>query len=166
LNWAAAAGADSYNVYRSTTTGGPFDLQVATVLTSTNYNDTSVSNGTTYYYVVRAVNAAGESANSPEASATPSGCAGVNIILSPTSLPSGAVGVSYSQMITATGGAGSYTFSITSGSLPPGLSLASNGLLSGKPKNGAGGKSYSFTLRATDAGGCSGTRAYTLSITR
>jgi hypothetical protein len=164
LNWGAAAGADSYNVYRATTTGGPYNSPIASGLTSTTYNDTTVSNGTTYYYVVRAVNPAGESANSPEASATPNACAGVNISLSPNSLPSGAVGVSYSQMITATGGAGSYTFSLTSGSLPPGLSLASSGLLSGKPKNGAGGKTYSLTIKATDANGCSGNRAYTLAI--
>jgi hypothetical protein len=166
LNWGTAAGADSYNVYRSTTTGGPYDAQIASGQVSTTYTDTSVTNGTTYYYVVRGVNSAGESSNSPEASATPNACAGVNITLSPNSLPSGTVGVSYSQTITATGGAVSYTFSLVSGSLPPGVSLASNGLLSGKPKNGAGGKTYSFTVRATDTGGCAGSRAYTLAITK
>jgi hypothetical protein len=166
LNWSASAGADTYNVYRSTTSGGPYDSQIVSGLTSTTYDDTSVTNGTTYYYVVRGVNVAGESANSPQATATPNGCAGVNITLSPTSLPSGTVGVSYSQTITASGGAVSYTFAITSGSLPPGLSLASSGLLSGKPKNGAGGKTYSFTVRATDTNGCTGSRAYTLAISK
>jgi hypothetical protein len=141
-------------------------LQIASGLVTTTYNDTTVSNGTTYYYVVRAVNAAGESANSPEASATPNGCAGVNITLSPSSLPSGVVGVSYSQTITATGGAGSFTFSLASGSLPPGLSLAANGLLSGKPKNGAGGKTYNFSVKATDTNGCAGSHAYTLAISK
>ena len=166
LNWGASTGADGYNVYRSNTTGGPYDLQIASGLVTTTYNDTTVSNGTTYYYVVRAVNAAGESANSPEASATPNGCAGVNITLSPSSLPSGVVGVSYSQTITATGGAGSFTFSLASGSLPPGLSLAANGLLSGKPKNGAGGKTYNFSVKATDTNGCAGSHAYTLAISK
>jgi hypothetical protein len=166
LNWSASAGADTYNVYRSTTAGGPYNSPLASGLTSTTYNDLSVTNGTTYFYVVRAVNTAGESANSPEASATPNGCAGVSIVVSPNSLPSGTVGVSYSQTITATGGTASYSFSLSSGSLPPGLSLASNGLLSGTPKNGAGGKTYNLTVRATDAHGCTGSRAYTLSISK
>jgi hypothetical protein len=166
LSWSSSAGADTYNVYRSTTAGGPYNSPLITGLTSTTYNDPTVTNGTTYFYVVRAVNAAGESGNSPEASATPNGCAGVSITLSPTSLPSGTVGVSYSQTITATGGMASYAFSLVSGSLPPGVSLASSGLLSGTPKNGAGGKTYNLTVRATDAHGCTGSRAYTLAISK
>ena len=39
--------------------------------TTTSYTDTGVTNGTTYYYVVAAVNTAGESANSSQVSATP-----------------------------------------------------------------------------------------------
>jgi autotransporter-associated beta strand protein len=39
--------------------------------TGTTYNDTSVANGMTYYYVVSAVNAGGEGSNSREAVATP-----------------------------------------------------------------------------------------------
>ncbi|HUZ08305.1 MAG TPA: hypothetical protein VMV89_12575, partial [Candidatus Paceibacterota bacterium] len=69
LNWLAAGNATSYNVYRSTTRGGPYAL-VANV-TTTNYNDIQlVGNGTTYYYVVTGVNSlAGESGNSAQASA-------------------------------------------------------------------------------------------------
>ncbi|MCA8972931.1 MAG: hypothetical protein KDC95_24315, partial [Planctomycetes bacterium] len=61
-----------YNVYRSTTSTGPYaQLNVATVPTSM-FDDMTVSNGVTYYYVVTAVNAsAQESANSVEVSATP-----------------------------------------------------------------------------------------------
>jgi len=40
-------------------------------VTTTSYTDTSVSNGTTYYYKVTALNSAGEGALSSEASATP-----------------------------------------------------------------------------------------------
>jgi fibronectin type 3 domain-containing protein len=70
LSWTASDGATSYNIKRSTTSGGPY-TQVVSSVTSTTYSDTSVTNGTTYYYVVTAVNSGGESANSNEASATP-----------------------------------------------------------------------------------------------
>jgi hypothetical protein len=57
-------------VKRATTNGGPY-TQIAAP-TSTSYTDTSLTNGTTYYYVVSALDSAGESANSSQASATPS----------------------------------------------------------------------------------------------
>ena len=69
LSWTAVSGATGYNVRRSTTSGGPYTLIASSV--STNYTDTGLSNGTTYYYVVSAVSAGGEGANSSEASATP-----------------------------------------------------------------------------------------------
>jgi|HubBroStandDraft_6_1064221.scaffolds.fasta_scaffold01749_11 fibronectin type 3 domain-containing protein len=69
LSWTASAGATSYHVKRSTTTGGPY-TQVAAPSTTSDA-DTGLTNGTTYYYVVSALNAAGESANSSQASATP-----------------------------------------------------------------------------------------------
>ena len=69
LTWAASATATSYNVKRSTTTGGPY-TKISSP-TATNFTDTNLANGTTYFYVVSAVNATGESANSAQASATP-----------------------------------------------------------------------------------------------
>jgi len=69
LNWNASAGATSYNVGRSITSGGAYS-QIASP-SATSYSDTSVTNGTTYYYVVAAVNSAGMSANSAEVSAKP-----------------------------------------------------------------------------------------------
>jgi hypothetical protein len=72
LTWSAAAGATSYNVKRSTASGGPY-ATVASGVTATSFVNTGLVNGTTYYYVVSAVNVGGESANStPPASATPS----------------------------------------------------------------------------------------------
>ncbi|RAV22235.1 Kelch repeat-containing protein [Paenibacillus contaminans] len=70
LSWSAVTGSTGYNVKRSTTAGGPYTT-IATGVTGTTYTDTAVTNGTTYYYVITAVNAGGESANSNEASATP-----------------------------------------------------------------------------------------------
>ncbi len=63
LDW-AATGAESYNVKRATSPGGPYTL-LANVK-DTTYSDKTVTNGTTYYYVISTVNRAGESANSPE----------------------------------------------------------------------------------------------------
>lgn len=71
LSWAASTGAASYNVKRGAVSGGPFTTVSSP--TASSYNDPSLTNGTTYYYVVSAVNAGGESANSSQVSATPSG---------------------------------------------------------------------------------------------
>jgi fibronectin type 3 domain-containing protein len=68
LAWTASAGAASYNVKRSTTSGSEVTISSPT---SASYTDSSVSNGTKYYYEVSAVNAAGQSANSSEVNATP-----------------------------------------------------------------------------------------------
>ncbi len=73
LTWSASTGATAYYVKRSTTTGGPY-TQIATP-TATNYADSTVTNGTKYYYVVSAYNAYGQSANSAEVSATPAAAA-------------------------------------------------------------------------------------------
>lgn len=62
----------SFSVYRGTTAGGPY-TSIATGLTASEYADTTVANGTTYYYVVRAIDnvVAAESRNSAEVSGAP-----------------------------------------------------------------------------------------------
>jgi trimeric autotransporter adhesin len=77
LAWTAVVGATGYNVYRSTTSGGPYTLVGSTA--GTTFSNTGLSCNTTYHYVVRATNSCGESGNSNQASATtgacgPSGC--------------------------------------------------------------------------------------------
>jgi len=49
--------------------GGPYTKLGSA--TSPSYTDTALSNGTTYYYVVAAINSAGQSANSAQVSAVP-----------------------------------------------------------------------------------------------
>jgi len=83
LTWNASSGATSYHVKRSTTSGSGYTQIAAPAVTS--YTDTGLSNGTTYYYVVSALNAAGESANSAQASAKPAGAApDVTITINPS----------------------------------------------------------------------------------
>jgi polygalacturonase len=69
LTWSLSANAASYNLKRGTISG--VYPTIFSGLTSTNYFDTAVTNGVTYFYVVSATNSAGESANSLEVSATP-----------------------------------------------------------------------------------------------
>jgi hypothetical protein len=71
LNWQPAVGATSYNLYRSIMPGAEGNTPFRTGLTSTSFVDSGLTNGTTYYYEVTAVNANGETAQSSEASATP-----------------------------------------------------------------------------------------------
>lgn len=94
LVWTASLGATGYNVKRSTTKGGPYSTIASP--SGAAYTDSSVTNGTTYYYVVSSLNTAGESANSPEVSATPK---------APTAPPSVPTG------LTATAGDSSITLS-------------------------------------------------------
>ncbi len=70
LSWISSAGATSYNVKRSTTSGGSYTV-IATGVTGTGYTDSGLVNGTTYYYVVSAQNLAGESVNSSQVYAMP-----------------------------------------------------------------------------------------------
>ncbi len=46
-----------YNVYRGGTKGGPYKKINSVLNASTNYTDSTVNAGVTYYYVVTAVNA-------------------------------------------------------------------------------------------------------------
>ena len=62
LTWNAVSGATSYKVYRATSKSGTYSL-LGTV-TATSYTNTGAKAGTTYYYKVKAVSSAGESAYS------------------------------------------------------------------------------------------------------
>ncbi len=83
------------------------------------------------------------------------------IIVDPTSMPNGTVGVSYpAQNLSASGGTGPYVFSVSAGSLPPGLNLV-GGVVSGTPNTSG---TFGFTIKATDANNCMGTRVYSVTI--
>ncbi len=72
LTWTAVSGATSYDVYWSTTPGVTKSSGTRIAGATSPYQHAGLSNGTTYYYVVTALNAAGESADSAQASAAPS----------------------------------------------------------------------------------------------
>jgi hypothetical protein len=79
LDWAdnGEGDLDGYTVYRATSSGGPYTALNGSLLSSSDYVDDTVTNGTTYYYVVTASDLTGnESADSSEASATPQASGG------------------------------------------------------------------------------------------
>jgi len=71
LSWWGSAQATSYNVKRATTSGGPYTT-ITTIGADADmtFTDTTVEDGTTYYYVISAVSPSGESKDSAEAAAT------------------------------------------------------------------------------------------------
>jgi hypothetical protein len=81
LNWTGSTAPSgctvgSYSVFRSTTPGftSSGTNQIASGLTSTTFNDTTALCATTYYYLVEAIDSAGASVPSVQASATTSAC--------------------------------------------------------------------------------------------
>lgn len=104
LAWTASAGATSYNVKRSTTNGSGY--QTVGSPTTTNFTNSGLTNGTTYYYVVTAVNSSGESSASSQASATPA--AAPQPPAAPTGLTATAGNAQVSLSWTASVGATNY----------------------------------------------------------
>jgi hypothetical protein len=70
LGWESAAGAVSYTVKRATVGGGPYEV-VAGDVSGTSFIDVTPLNGTTYYYLITSVNAAGAVDSVETVSATP-----------------------------------------------------------------------------------------------
>ena len=72
VTWSAVSGATSYNVYWSTSSGVTTSNGTKISTAGTSALHTGLTNGTWYYYIVTAVNSAGEGAVSSRASARPS----------------------------------------------------------------------------------------------
>src|SRR5271155_3400268 len=72
LSWTASSSTVSgYNVYRGTTANGPYPTKLnPSLVTAVGYSDSTVADGTTYYYVVTAVDSSNvESVDSNQATA-------------------------------------------------------------------------------------------------
>jgi fibronectin type 3 domain-containing protein len=151
LAWNASTGATSYNVKRATTSGGLYTA-IATGLTSTSYVNSSLTNGTTYYYVVSAVNSAGESANSTQASATPQ--APVTIPAAPTGMTAVAGNAQASLAWNASTGATSYNVKRATTSGGPYTAIAT-GLTSTSYVNSSltNGTTYYYVVSAVNSAG-------------
>ncbi|RXT02861.1 fibronectin type III domain-containing protein [Ammoniphilus sp. CFH 90114] len=72
LTWSSVSGASGYKVYMSTTSGAGFvEVDSSLVKTHPFYTVTGLTDGTTYYFKIKAVNASGVSGFSQEISAIP-----------------------------------------------------------------------------------------------
>ena len=71
ISWTSVSGATSYNIYWSTTSGVTKTTGTKITGATSPYTHTGRTNGTTYYYVVTAVNGYGESSESSQVSGTP-----------------------------------------------------------------------------------------------
>jgi len=71
LSWCGSAYATGYVIKRASASGGPYTMIAQVPAGTTSYDDSLLTAGATYYYVVSALTARGETANSAEASATP-----------------------------------------------------------------------------------------------
>jgi hypothetical protein len=85
-----------------------------------------------------------------------------SITVNPASLANGTAGVAYGPVgLTQAGGLGAVTWAVTTGALPAGMTLGADGVLSGTPTVTG---TFPFTVTVTDANGCTGSRAYSLTI--
>jgi fibronectin type 3 domain-containing protein len=150
LNWTGSTGASGYTIKRSTTSGSGY-ANLATGVTGTTFKDSTVVNGTTYYYVVVSTNTNSGSNNSAEVNATP---------VAPPTAPTGLTATPGNTTVTlnwsAVSGAATYSVlrSSTSGSgyATVAIALGNNTYTDTGLTNGS---TYYYVVSATNAGGAS-----------
>lgn len=147
LAWTGARGAVTYNVKRSTFPGGPYDT-VATIVAGTKYADARVANGTTYHYVVSALNVGGESANSHPAKATPVEAPGV-----PSHLEASAGNGRVLLTWVASRGAVTYNVKRSTAAVGSFATIATTGEITYTDVSVTNGTTYSYVVAAVNAGG-------------
>jgi fibronectin type 3 domain-containing protein len=150
LAWALATGAATYDIYRAQSPGHEGNTPIATGVTFGSFTDTNVTGGTTYYYEVTAVDAAGQSPMSSEVSATPpqapAAPSGLAALAGPTSIT-----LSWN----AVSGATSYDIYRATSSGHEGNTPLATGVTTGSftDSNVTGGTTYYYEVTAVDAAG-------------
>ena len=113
FSWTAVSGASSYTLYWGTTTGITSSSTTIRNISTNSYSHTGLSNGTTYYYKVAAVNSAGTGTLSSELSAAPASSSDNSSSSTTLSAPSGLSASGAAAQValdwTAVSGASSYT---------------------------------------------------------
>jgi fibronectin type 3 domain-containing protein len=155
LTWSAVTGATGYVVRRSTTNGGPYTT-LAGAPGGTSFTDATVTNGTTYYYVIAGANSLGEGIATAQLTATPVAAAPA----APTGLTANGWNGPVQLAWTASVGATSYDVlrSTTNGS---GYSTIASGLTSPgyTDSTATDGVTYYYVVTAANSGGASANSA-------
>ncbi len=153
ISWAAAPKATGYNLLRSATSGsGYLGVTGASGLTGTSYVNSGLAAGSTWYYVLEAVNAAGTSARSaqvqsPTAPAAPNSLAWsapaagqVKVTWAPS-----VAATSYNLKRSAAVSGGPYTTSVATGITNPAVGYTDSAL--------GPGTNYYYVASAVNAAG-------------
>jgi fibronectin type 3 domain-containing protein len=168
LSWSAVTppancSISSYSVYGGTT-ANPTTL-IASGLTGTTYSNTGLAASTTYYYVVKAVDADGTSAASTQAQAETSAASCTTVPSAPTGLTatassSSAIGLSWSA-VTPPANCTISSYSVYGGTTANPTTLIAGGL-TGTTYSNTGltaSTEYYYVVKAVDADGASAASA-------
>lgn len=159
LSWAASAGAVSYTVARSATSGTGY-ATIGTVKTGTTFIDGNVVNGVTYYYVVTASNGNCSSGNSNQVSTAPA--------CTPPAAPAGISITAGNGSVTlrwsASAGAVSYSIYRNTTGTDPFTFVNSTSQLTFTDSNVVNDTKYYYVVRASN-GSCASANSAPASVT-
>ena len=151
ISWNPTAGATGYKIYKSTATG-MYEFECATVSNSVYSQDiTGLINGTTYYFIVKAINPGGDSPASNEVSATPQVPAPGAPVINSAVAGDGQVNISWDPTAGATG----YKIykSATTGVYGAEYTTVASSVYSQNITELTNGTTYYFIVKATNPGG-------------
>ena len=151
ITWSEVAGSTGYEVYASTVSNS-YSVPVTTVAGLVyDYDVTGLTNGTTYYFAVKAVNPGGSSDYSNELSAVPQVAAPGAPVIQSAVAGDGHVNITWSEVAGSTGYE-VYTSTVSNSYSVPVTTVA--GLVYDYDVTGLiNGTTYYFTVKAINAGG-------------
>jgi hypothetical protein len=151
--------ADSYNLYRATSASGPYTKITATPISASNgapvtYSDTTVTNGTQYFYILTGVDVSGETAINTSTGATSGLTVSATPLGNPPATPTGVV-------VTGTNENAGATFPGVQGHVSfPAVSFANSYIIQRAPETAPGSGTPGPFATVPNGGAVTGTGSY------